>query len=152
MTFAVGYLYKVRYLNDTRSDEKRRLQISLVIIAVTLIFVRALLESSEFTGLMDRIKDMSVQYIKLIWAFAIFVMFERLIPSASWKHISERVKNRLSVLSGMTYEIYIVHQFYVSDTFTQFFPYPPSVQFMIALVFIFTTGWLLWRIGKLIKI
>lgn len=152
MTFAVGYFYKVRYLDNNRLEEKRILHISIVVIALILIAVRAWLESENFIGLMDKMKDMSVQYIKLVWAFAIFIIFEHLIPSDSWKHVNERMKNRLSILSGMTYEIYIVHQFYVTDTFTQFFPFPPVIKFVIALIFMFATGWLLWRVSKMIKI
>ena len=120
--------------------------------AILLIAVRACLESVDLIGIMDKAKDMAIQYTKLFWAFAIFVLFERLIPSDSWNAVGTVIKNRLFLLSSMTYEIYIAHQFYVSDTFTSFFPYHPVIQFMIALVFMFMTGWMLCRVSKYIKI
>lgn len=133
------------------ADEKKRLHIVVITTALLLIAVRALLESVELAGIMDKAKDMAIQYTKLFWAFAIFVLFERLIPSDSWNAVGTVIKNRLFILSSMTYEIYIAHQFYVSDTFTNFFPYHPVIQFLIALIFMFVTGWILWRVSKYIK-
>lgn len=134
------------------ADEKKRLHIVVITMALLLIVVRALLESVELAGVMDKAKDMAIQYTKLFWAFAIFVLFERLIPSDSWNAFGTVIKNRLFLISSMTYEIYIAHQFYVSDTFTNFFPYHPVIQFLIALTFMFVTGWILWRVSKYIKI
>lgn len=151
MTFVVGYFYKERYMTGEYADEKKRLHIVVITTALLLIAVRALLESVELAGIMDKAKDMAIQYTKLFWAFAIFVLFERLIPSDSWNAVGTVIKNRLFILSSMTYEIYIAHQFYVSDTFTNFFPYHPVIQFLIALIFMFVTGWILWRVSKYIK-
>lgn len=134
------------------ADEKKCLHIVVITTAILLIAVRALLESVELAGVMDKAKDMAIQYTKSFWAFAIFVLFEKLIPKESWNKVGAVMKDRLFLLSSMTYEIYIAHQFYVSDTFTNFFPYHPVIQFLIALTFMFVTGWILWRVSKYIKI
>ena len=114
--------------------------------------MRAYLESVDFIGIMDKAKDMAIQYTKLFWAFAIFILFERMIPSESWDAVGSTIKRRLVLVSSMTYEIYIAHQFYVTDAFTNLFPYHAVIQFMIALVFMFMTGWMSWQISKFIKV
>ena len=152
MTFVIGYFYKKRYMKGEWAAEKKRLHIVVITTAILLIAVRAYLESVDFIGIMDKAKDLAIQYTKLFWAFAIFILFERLIPSESWDAVGSTIKRRLFLVSSMTYDIYSAHQFYVSDTFTNLFPFHAVIQFIIALLFMFTTGWMLWRVSKYIKI
>lgn len=121
MTFVIGYCYKVRFSDMQNIKEKNIWESIIVIAALFGIAVRYFLENHDFQGLYQDMSDMIIQYIKLIWACAIFVIINHLIPQKSWDGVSNSVKQKLVVLAGCTYEIYLVHEFFVHEPYTSLF-------------------------------
>lgn len=121
MTFVIGYCYKVRF-SDMKNIKEKNIWESIIVIAALLgIAIRYFLENNDFQGLYQDMSDMTKQYIKLIWACAIFVIINHWIPQKVWDGVSDSVKQKFVVLAGCTYEIYLVHEFFVHEPYISLF-------------------------------
>ena len=113
MTFVIGYSYKVRFVDCCNKVEKKYFDIILIVCAFIGFIIRYYLEDLEYEGMDKVFYNLTKQYIKLIWACAIFVSINKLLPNNSWARISLGVKNKLVAFAGITYEIYLVHEFFL---------------------------------------
>lgn len=121
MTFVVGYCYKVRFVDTPNIIEKKVWESIVVVCALLGVVIRYFLETQELNGMYKDLSDMTIQYIKLVWACAIFVIINKLIPQNSWGKVSDSLKQKLVVFAGCTYEIYLVHEFFVHAPYTSLF-------------------------------
>lgn len=121
MTFVIGYCYKARFSGGQRVREKNTWELVVVIGALLGIVIRYYLEGIELHGVNERLSDMTNQYIKLLWGCAAFVLFNKLIPQGIWTNVSSNSKQMLVAISGYTYEIYLIHEFFVHEPYISLF-------------------------------
>lgn len=120
-TFVFGYVYRARYLDGTKEKEKRILETIIFAMAIFGFIVRYFTEGLELYGFYENIRDLLRQYVKLFWGSAAVILFMKLLPDERWEKVSLPVKEKIVYLAGITYEIYIVHEFFTCDIYTHFF-------------------------------
>lgn len=150
MTFFIGYCYKERFVAATHESEKRIWEKSIIFMAALGIVVRFFIENSELSGFTSNIADMTTQYIKMVWACAIFVLFNKIVPESTWENVGSQTKESLVSLSGITYEIYLVHEIFVHEPYISIFgEVGIMVKVFIALLSIVVATWLLCRLESI---
>ena len=152
LTFLVGYFYKTRFTHSTWGgqdiimEQKKYVDIFIIVLSFIFFPVRWYIENNEFIGLGENIADLTRQYIKLVWAFAIFVLFNNCFKC---KNIGNNIKKVLSYLSSITYEVYIVHQFFVMPIyFNLFCNYSILIRVIISILSILFSAILISLISK----
>lgn len=121
MTYIIGYCYKARFTGGQRVREKKTWELVVVIGALIGIAIRFYLEGLELYGLYEKLSDLIIQYVKLLWGCAIFVLFNKLISQSYWENASVNLKQKLVAVAGYTYEIYLIHEFFVHEPYTSLF-------------------------------
>lgn len=121
MTYIIGYCYKARFTGGQRVREKKTWELVVVIGALFGIVIRYYLEDLQLYGVYESLSDMIVQYIKLLWGCAAFVLFNKLIPQGIWTNVSQTSKQMLVAVAGYTYEIYLIHEFFVHEPYISLF-------------------------------
>lgn len=144
LTFVIGCCYKERFVTAAHEHEKNIWDLFIFLMAILGFVVRIFIENSELSGIWGNIADMTTQYIKMIWACAIFVLFNKILPDRIWENVGSNIKGFLVYLSGITYEIYLVHEFFVHDSYISIFgEFSIMVKVFIALLSIVVTTWIL---------
>lgn len=147
ITFLIGFCYKERFVIRNDYREKGVWEIIIITLSILGFVLRYIYEDMEAVGLFDKMMDLMTQYIKMVWACAIFAIFDRYVPQKIWKNISSSFKHKLNSLSNITYEIYLVHEFFVHKPYISLFGeigIPAKVT--IALVTIIFVTWILYRL------
>lgn len=121
-TYIAGFFYGTRYADGTKAEEKRWLDLTCYFIAVIGLFIRFLLNRCSLSGIYDAAGDLLTQWIKLFQGAALFILIFNNIPNDKWNNASKRLKLILSKLSSYTFEVYLVHEFFMHDMFTRFLP------------------------------
>lgn len=147
-TFIIGYYYTMRFGEEQREDERKVWSVTIVVLSILGYFLRTILNNVELTGMAERFGAMAVQYIKMIWACAIFVLMSWLMPSKWWEDKSDSIKNCLTVLAAYTYEAYLVHEFFLHVEFRSLIPGGVWAEFLVAMAMIPLSAWLLHRLAK----
>lgn len=144
-TYITGYCYGARYADGAKSEEKRWSDILFYLIAMIGFFARLLLARYPLTGIYEAVGDLLVQWFKLFQGAAIFIAFLNLIPNDRWINASKNIKYILKKLSDCSYEILLVHEFFMYDMFTRLLPDHRGMQvLLIWLCIAFATAMLKW--------
>ena len=150
MTFVIGYCYKVRFGDCCNKVEKKYFDIILIVCAFIGFIIRYYLEDLEYEGMDKVFYNLTKQYIKLIWACAIFVSINKLLPNNSWARISLGVKNKLVAFAGITYEIYLVHEFFLHTPYLSILgEVELYVKIIFAIISIIVATYLLCLLEKI---
>ncbi len=89
----------------------------------------------------ENIAGLFVQWIKLVQGASLFIIPYRLITA--WK--GNRIIRRISSLS---YEIYLVHEFFVHEMITNYYPGETWLKIIIAWGLIAIATWMLVMLSK----
>lgn len=122
LTFFLGYVYKKRYIDDKYRDEKLRLDKIIFIAAILGIPIRMIFTYMELGGFLNMGRDLVIQYLRLIQGAAIYIWCVDYISYDSWNNVSEKTKRFIEAFAGITYHIYIVHEFFTCSIFTDLIP------------------------------
>lgn len=110
--------------------------------------VRIILNLYNFDGVMESVSDLLVQWFKLFQGAAIFIAIYNIIPAEKWKNVNDNFKKAIQIISKYTYEIYLVHEFFTKDMFTQFINLNKVLQVLVVWIMIAATTFILVRLEK----
>jgi membrane-bound acyltransferase YfiQ involved in biofilm formation len=147
-TYIVGYVYGSRFKNDDNIKEKRIIDILIYVAAIVGVPVRIILNLYNFDGVMESVSDLLVQWFKLFQGAAIFIAIYNIIPAEKWKNVNDNFKKAIQIISKYTYEIYLVHEFFTKDMFTQFINLNKVLQVLVVWIMIAATTFILVRLEK----
>lgn len=113
-TFIAGIFYGSRFKVGKYSEEKKKVDWTVYTIAFIGLLVRIILEIHPIHP--EAIVGLFTQWIKLFQGAAIFICMVNVIPQKSGN------KKWIRYLSDITYEIYLVHEFFTCEIFTGLLP------------------------------
>lgn len=122
-TYVCGYIYGKNCGANIKSKEKKNTDSCYYIIAIIGLVVRLVLDEVELNGIFGTVSSLLIQWIKLFQGGAIFICVCNCMKAEMWNGVSDSVKKCIYKLSGYCFEVYIVHEIFVHDIFTQFIPY-----------------------------
>lgn len=132
-TYICGYMYgRNHQLNNRDEKEKKRTDRFYYVIAIVGLIVRLVLDEFEFSGILDAVSSLAVQWIKLFQGGAIFIWVINHITPDKWDSVSESTKRVIHRLSQYSFEVYIVHEFFTCEIFTQFIPFEGVLRVLVA--------------------
>ena len=133
--YVLGYAYGVRYgtYENIKITDKKLFDTCLIIASIIGIALRIYLLGFEFYGITAKMLDCYSQWVKVITGCTIFILTINIIPAdGSW--LSDNMKKKIKTISTYTFEIYLVHEFFTCDMYTDLFDVSLSMKIAIVLL------------------
>lgn len=129
--YVIGYVYGVRYATNSGQD-KKIFDSFIIFIAILGIGIRIYLAEINADGLMENVCDVVTQWIRVIQGCAFFIIFTNLL-SLKMDGLPDSVKKCLKRISEYTYEVYLVHEFFTMNMFTDLLKSSIGIKVVIVL-------------------
>ena len=113
--YVFTYIFGIFYGNAYKEEpgKKERKSVNLVIYSIAIIGLLARIYLDVRPVSIEAIGDLIVQWVKLFQGAAIFLSLKSAIPLIR----SDTVKGIIGSISGYTYEVYIVDEFFTCAIF-----------------------------------
>lgn len=121
-TYITGYCYGVRYFNNDNVKEKKKIDFLFYSVAAVGLIIRIVFDQYIFSGVYEALVNLVVQWIKLFQGAAVFMALSNLISVKWWEQVSDRKKRLVRKIADCSFELYLVHEFFTHDIYTQFLP------------------------------
>lgn len=148
--YIIGYIYGFRYNTDSSQEhEKKIINMFIILVAFLGVGFRIYLTRYNYSGFMENVCDLLIQWIKVIQGCAIFIIFTAVV-SSEMSAVSDSIKKYLKIVSNYTFEIYLVHEFFTMSMFTELFHISFGLKVSVILISIAVATILLVMMEKVV--
>lgn len=149
--YILGYIYGRDYHNVAESKSRKNANKSFYIIAILGVVARSIFCVIELDGIMDLLVRLLIQWIRIFEGGAIFIFVIQAFPAEKWETVNNTIKRVIYSLAQYSFEVFIVHEFFLHDIFTQFVPGKNWVKIIVAYSAIIIATFLLRKLMSFIK-
>ena len=140
-TYVAGLFYGTQL--KTITFNRKSVDYIIYGLAITGVFVRIYLDIHPVYP--KAVSSLFVQWLKLFQGAGVFIFLFNNVP----KKLLEGKEKILEYLSGMTYEVYLVHEFYTCDIFTNLLPFSSMfVELFVVWICVIVTAFFLKKVTR----
>lgn len=148
-TYLFGMLYG-RIRKEDSQEYTTRVNMTIYLICIIGLLIRFILflKGDVDNSTYGRIFALMEQWIKLFQGAGLFIFMHNILSNIDWNGVSDRLSKYIFNASAMTYEVYLVHEFFLREIFTNFVDFTLPYNVFICWFMIVVSGFAINRISK----